>query len=113
MMATMGAEGHFDPATGMPISMLLSLLVVLTVQLLVTMALFYATPLVMLKGARPGEAIRASFNGCLANVLPLFVFSLIYLALAILASLPLLMGWIVLLPATVGMVYCSFKDLFG
>jgi len=112
MMTVMGPQGQFNPNAGMPISVLLAALLMLAIQLLVAMALFYATPLVMLKDTRPGEAIRASFNGCLSNILPLFVFGLIYFLLAILASLPFFLGWLVLLPASVGMVYCSYRDLF-
>lgn len=113
MMEAVRAGREFTPTAGMREEMMLALLVALAVQLPVTMALVYATPLVMFRGAPAGAAMRSSLNACLRNFLPLLVFGAVYLVFAVVATLPLMLGWIVLLPVSVGMLYCSYKDLYG
>lgn len=109
----MMAAGAWPPqAHGLGVGMGLAILVALVVELLVVMALLYAVPLVMLRGVAAGQAIRSSFRACLRNFLPLVVFGAVLFVLAILASLPLMLGWLVLLPAAAGMFYCSYKDLY-
>jgi hypothetical protein len=92
---------------------LIGLLLVLSIQLVVVSAVVYAVPLVMLKGTAPGEAMSASINACLTNFLPLTIFGVIYIVIAIIASLPIMLGWIVLAPASIGMLYASYRDSFG
>lgn len=92
--------------------MLLALLLMLTVQLVATVLVYFAVPLVMLRGMPPGVAMQSSARACLRNVLPLFVFSLVYVVLAVVASLPAGLGWLVLLPWSAAMAYCSFEDIY-
>lgn len=92
--------------------LLMALLLALSVQLIAVALLYFAVPLVMLRAAPPVEAMQASVRGCLRNILPLLVFSLIYTVLAVVASVPLGLGWLVLLPWSVGMLYCSYEDIF-
>jgi len=110
----MGAAlGGSRGGTGMGAGFMLALLIILALQILVAMALFYAVPLVMLQGAKVGDAIKASFNACITNFIPLLVFGIVYFVLAVVASLPLGLGWIILLPMTYGMYYCSYRSIFG
>lgn len=92
---------------------LIALLLMLTVQLVAAALVYFAVPLVMLGGVSAGDAMQNSLRGCLRNILPLFVFSLIYLAAAVVASIPFGLGWIVLLPWSVGMYYCSYEDIYS
>lgn len=108
----MAAGGWPPSAHGLGPGMGFAILVAFVVELLVVMALLYAVPLVMLRGVAAGQAIRSSFRACLRNFLPLVVFGAVLFVLAILASLPLMLGWLVLLPAAAGMFYCSYKDLY-
>jgi uncharacterized membrane protein len=113
MMAAMHSGGLSPErlvwaGTGMGLGML----IVLLIELAVAMALVYAVPLVMFRALAPGEAMRSSFEACLRNFLALTVFGVIYFFLALLASLPLMLGWLVLLPVSVGMLYCSYLDLY-
>ncbi len=105
-------SGNPEMMRGAAAGMMVALLAALTVQLLVAMALVYAVPLVMFGNAPASRALTSSFRACLRNVLPLTVFSVIYFFAALAASLPLLLGWIVLLPASAGMYYLSYKDLY-
>ncbi len=102
MVATMA--GRHEMSGGASAAMLAALLA--------AMALAYAVPLVMFRGIPATEALGSSFKACLRNFLPLTVFGVIYLFVAVLATLPLLLGWIVLLPASAGMLYLSYKDLY-
>lgn len=112
-MATMMMSGDRHPlATGALGGFALAGLVMLVVELVVAMAIVYAVPLVMFRGVPAGAAMRSSLNANLRNILPLLVFGAVYLFVAILASLPLMLGWIVLLPVSAGMVYLSYKDLY-
>lgn len=92
---------------------LIALLIVLTIGLLITMALFYGIPLVMLGGQNAWPAAQDSVAACWINVLPLLVFGLIYLVLAVVAAIPLLLGFLVLGPVTVCAVYASYEEVFG
>ncbi|HEX7044318.1 MAG TPA: BPSS1780 family membrane protein [Burkholderiales bacterium] len=92
---------------------LTALLLILTVQLIAAALLYFAVPLVMFRGAAPLAAMQSSLRACLRNVLPLFVFSLIYALAAFAASLPFALGWLVLLPWSACMLYCSYRDIYG
>jgi len=98
------------------ISTLITFSVVLTVGavgfLLVTFATWFAPALIILKGLNAVESIKASFLGCIRNVWPLTMYSLWLLLWAVLASIPLGLGWIVLLPVLVITEYTGFRDIF-
>ena len=88
------------------------MLIVMVVGVAITMAMFYAIPLVMLAGSPPIQALRDSFAACWLNMGPFLVFGLIYLVLAFLAAIPLGLGFLVLGPVTFGAVYSSYQDVF-
>lgn len=92
---------------------LLGLLAVLAIQLLAIMAMFYAIPLVMLAETPPLTAVQLSFSGCLKNLLPLLVFGVIYLVLAIIAAIPLALGFLLLIPVSLLASYCSYRSVFA
>jgi hypothetical protein len=92
---------------------LIVVLIVLAIGLLLTMALFYGIPLVMLAGQNAWPAIQDSIAACWINVLPLLVFGLIYLVLMVVAIIPFMLGFLILVPVTVGAVYASYRDVFG
>ncbi|MFO1422686.1 MAG: BPSS1780 family membrane protein [Candidatus Competibacteraceae bacterium] len=91
---------------------LIALLVMLTIGLLMTMALFYGIPLVMLGGQNAWPAAWDSVAACWVNVLPLLVFGLIYLVLAVVAAIPFGLGLLILGPVTVCAIYASYRDVF-
>lgn len=92
---------------------LIALLIVLTIGFLVGMALFYGVPLVMLGGQNAWPAAQDSVAASWINMLPLLVFGLIYLVLAVVAIIPFGLGLLILGPVTVGAVYASYQDVFG
>jgi uncharacterized membrane protein len=72
-------------------------------------ALLYAIPLVMFDHSKPASAIITSLKASFANLVPLLVLGLIYLILLFLATIPLGLGLLVLVPVTAGTVYTSYK----
>jgi uncharacterized membrane protein len=112
-MAGMMNEGHQDMlAAGLGVGMLLAMLLMSTIGLLLSMAFFYAVPLIMFAAAKPVAAMKSSFAACLANILPLLLFSVVYIVLAAVAVIPFGLGMLVLLPVTFGAVYASYRDVF-
>jgi uncharacterized membrane protein len=60
----------------------------------------------------PGAAMATSFRGCLRNIVPFLLYCLIGLGLAIVASIPFFLGWLVLGPVTIATVYTAYCDIF-
>jgi uncharacterized membrane protein len=77
------------------------------------MAYWFAPALVVLRGDEPLAAMKESFHANLRNVPPFLVYGLIGIGLAIVASIPILLGWLVLGPLFAASVYASYKDIFG
>lgn len=95
------------------ITMLVGFLIALTLELLLMMGMVYAPALVMLENVEPIDAVKSSFMASLVNWLPLLIFSLVYLVFAVIATIPFLLGYIVLVPVTMCAVYCSYRGIYG
>jgi uncharacterized membrane protein len=106
--------GGADPvalgAAGLTI--LLAMLVMLALMLPVFMAIWFAAPLVVFHEQAAGEAMRNSFFASLKNIGPFIVYSAVLFVAAIVASIPLGLGWLVLGPVIAGSLYTSYRDLF-
>jgi uncharacterized membrane protein len=59
-----------------------------------------------------GTAMKASFVGCLKNVLPFLFYGVIALVASAIASVPLLLGWLVLGPVLFISVYTGYRDIY-
>lgn len=94
-------------------SVVLTWLVALALSIPIYMALWFAPALVVLRGLAPIEAIKESFLGCLKNILPFLVYSIVLMVLGIVASIPLGLGWLVLGPTLIASVYVSYRDVYG
>jgi uncharacterized membrane protein len=77
------------------------------------MAWWFAPALVTLNGAPPIDALQASFRASVANLGAQLVFGLIFIGLAIVASIPFGLGWLVLGPVAMGASYASWREVFG
>jgi uncharacterized membrane protein len=101
--AALGA-GFFLFAIGM--------LVGLALSVPVAMLLWFAPALVVLNQVPPVEALKASWRGSLKNIVPFLIYGLVLLVLAIVASLPFMLGWLVLGPVMAASVYTSYRDIY-
>lgn len=94
-------------------SLMLAWLVALALSIPIYMALWFAPALVVLRRMAPVAAAKESFFGCLKNFVPFLVYSIVFVVLGVLASIPLGLGWLVLGPVTVASVYVAYRDIFG
>lgn len=76
------------------------------------MAVWLAPPLVVFHDLSAGQAIRSSFLVALRNLAPFLLYGALILLLAVLASLPMLLGWLVLLPVLYASLYAFYRDVF-
>lgn len=76
------------------------------------MALQFAPMLVIFSGMRPVPALQASLRAFMRNFLPLTVYGLALIPFMILASMPMMLGWLVLLPIILTSMYAIYLDLF-
>ncbi len=91
---------------------LLPVLIGLLLVLPLLMAYWFAPALVMLHGVSALQAMRLSFSGCLNNLLPFLVYGLAALGLCIVATIPMMLGFLVLGPVLIGSMYAGYKDIF-
>ena len=84
----------------------------LALSLPVFMALWFAPALVFFNGMAPIAALKASFDACLKNTLAFLVYGLIVLVLDFFAALPVMLGFLVLIPVLAGSLYASYRDVF-
>lgn len=97
--------------TGMSIGMLFIVPVFLLLTVLVAFLFYFTVPLVMLTDVGPGKAMALSFKACLRNVMPLILYGAVVVVIVILAALPLLLGWVFVMPIMAGAYYLSFKQV--
>lgn len=76
------------------------------------MVIWFAPAVVITSEETALSAMLMSFNACLKNILPFTLFGIIVFILAILASIPLMLGHLVLLPVLSASVYVAFLDCF-
>src|SRR5688572_13815162 len=107
MFTMMGGDQAQMQALGM--TMVLAMLVMFALLLPVVMAIWFAAPLVVFHDHGAVEAMKGSFTGCLKNLLPFLWYGVLLLLLSIVASLPLLLGWLVLGPVLAASVYTSYR----
>lgn len=107
-------HGGIDPgnAASIGIGVVFALMIWFLIGLVIVAVFFYAIPLVVLASLPPIQAISLGVRGLLRNALPLLVLGLIWTVLALLATLPLMLGWLVLGPITWAAWYASYRDIF-
>jgi uncharacterized membrane protein len=92
--------------------MLLAMLLALALSVPLFMAIWFAPALVVFNNMQPVQALKASFNACLKNMVPFLVYGLITMVLCFFAALPVGLGFLVLGPVLSGSVYASYRDIF-
>ena len=107
---SLASAGAMSPAVAM--SLLLAVLIVMALMVPLLMALWFAVPLVLFHNQGAVEAMKGSFVGCLRNIMPFLVYGVAGFVLAILACIPLMLGWLVLIPVFAATVYTGYRDIF-
>ena len=115
MMTTMmqKSPGDLQMAVGAMRSLALALMVAAALYVPLLMLIWFAPLLVVFDNMKPVDAMKGSFNACLANWLAFLIYGLIVMVLWVLAAIPFGLGFILLLPVLMCSIYTSFKDIFG
>jgi uncharacterized membrane protein len=106
-----GGGEQADPMAVMA-TMGIAVLVAMALMLPLFMAIWMAAPLAVLSEQNAFEAMKSSFMGCLKNIVPFLLYSVVMIVLAIVATLPILLGWLVLGPMVAASVYASYRDIY-
>lgn len=87
-------------------------LIGLTLFSVLIMATQFSPMLVYFNNAPPVPAMKLSLQAFTHNIMPMLVYTLSLMALALLASLPMMLGWLVLLPVIFLSLYAAYSDIF-
>lgn len=109
-LAGMFNQGSMPPGMIFPLGALGILTLIAFVA--IAMATWLAPALIVLQGIGPVDSMRMSFLGCLKNFGAVVVFVLLGILLAILASLPVFLGWLVLAPVGLCATYAAYREMF-
>lgn len=93
-------------------SVILALLLIGVILIPLGMAVWFAPALATLHDIPAVDAMKTSFRGCLRNWLAFLVYGVIVFLLAMIATMPLGLGWLILVPVLAGSVYAAYKDIF-
>ena len=99
-----------DPAVA--IGIIIAALVMLGLSVPVYMAVWFSYALVTINNFSIMQALKASFVGCAKNFAPFFIYSLIMMLLALAATIPVLLGWLILGPILFASLYTGYRDIF-
>ena len=92
--------------------LLLVLLIVFALIIPLMMGMWLAPALIVLRGLGPVAAFKLSFKACLINFVPFLLYGVIGLLIAIVATIPFLLGWLVAMPVFAISIYTTYRDLF-
>jgi uncharacterized membrane protein len=111
-MAAMMGQADPQAVAAMGMTMVLAMLIMAALLLPVVMMIWFAAPLVVFHEHGAVEAMKASFTGCLKNILPFLWYSVIFVVLAVIASIPLMLGWLALGPVLAASIYTAYRDIY-
>jgi len=95
-------------ASGAGLAMLLGIILFSVL----VMAMQFAPLLVFFNGVKPLLAMKLSLRAFLNNIGSMLVYGMTFILLAILASIPMMLGWLILLPIVFTSLYASYSEIF-
>lgn len=94
------------------VAILLGLLVMLALLVPLLAAYWFAPALVIMHGMGPWDAMKASFFGCFRNIVAFLIYGIVMCVLAIVASIPLGLGFLVWIPVAIASTYAAYRAIF-
>lgn len=94
------------------LSFVLAMLVGLALSVPIYMALWFGPALVVFHNMAPVDAMKASFNACLKNLMPFLLYGAVMLVLCGIAAIPFGLGFLVLAPVILVSIYTAYRDIF-
>jgi uncharacterized membrane protein len=95
-----------------PTAILLPILLMLLLFIPLMMAYWFAPALVAIDGISALSAMKMSFVGCIKNILPFLLYSIVMLILMVVAAIPLFLGYLVVLPLMIATMYTAYRDIY-
>ncbi len=94
---------------GLLVGMLLATLLMVPIVML-----FWFAPAIVILNEDIGifDAMKLSFRGCMRNILPFTLYSIVVFILMIVATIPFGLGWLILTPVLFASVYVGYKQIF-
>jgi uncharacterized membrane protein len=92
--------------------LLLAVLVMLALTIPLYMAIWFAPALVVFHDVKPAAAMRASFGACARNFVPFLVYGVVTFVIAIVATIPLGLGWLAFMPVLWASEYAGYRDIY-
>jgi uncharacterized membrane protein len=86
--------------------------VMLFLMIPLLMAYWFAPALVMMHDIAPMAAMKASFRGCLRNIVPFIVYFFVMVVLAFVAMIPIGLGMLVWIPVAMASNYVGYRRIF-
>jgi len=90
----------------------IALMLGMTLFSVLLMSMQFAPMLIIFDKMSPIDALKTSLQACLRNILPLSLYGAMMLLFMMIASMPIMLGWLVLLPVIIGSMYAIYRDLF-
>lgn len=91
---------------------MMAILIGLLLMIPVGMMFWFAPPLIALGGIPVFQSLKMSFAGCLKNIIPMLLFSIIMVVLAVIATIPFGLGWLVLMPMGMAAFYTAYRAIY-
>ncbi len=79
---------------------------------LLLMSMQFAPMLVYFRNVAPIAAMKLSLKAFTRNVGAMFLYGMAFMLLALLASMPMMLGWLILMPMVFTTMYAGFCDIF-
>lgn len=112
LFSVLGGATTPEQAARFGVMLLVALLVFFGLLLPLVMAIWFAPPLIVFHDMGAGEAMKASFAGSLKNMLPFLLYGIVFFIAAIIASIPLMLGWLALGPVLAASIYTAYRDIY-
>lgn len=112
IVVAVGVAGSGGAEGAVSLMIVVGAVAMIVVFVTLAMAIWLAPPLVVFHEISAFQAIKTSFVVSLRNFAPFLVYGLLVLLASVVASLPLLLGWLVLLPVLYASLYACYRDLF-
>lgn len=96
---------------GISSNILTSFLMVILLQIPLLMAFIFSPVLIILHNFSPVNAMKKSFQACIRNIIPFFVYNIILNLLSIIVLLVPYIGLVILSPVLFASIYVSYKEI--
>lgn len=112
LFSAMSGGSSPEALARMGVMLAIALLLMVALMLPLVMALWFAPPLVVFHELGALDSMKASFTGCLKNALPFLFYGLVLLIAGVIASIPFMLGWLILGPVMAASIYTAYRDIY-